>query len=220
MAPTCFGNSRLNPDVLCAAAVNSCPPGQIRFWVWHQTVEYTQTPGTTTSRVTVPWHQEARTYCLGADDPGVPTIATVVDQVQTDFSHLPLRNERVASDPGPTTVVNIDTAFSAGDATPQTFDPVLLGIPVHLTATPKRWHWTWGDGSSETTASPGVPKQPVVTHRYARVGDLTVTVTVEWAGTFTVGADPTVYTIAAPTRTAPQTTVLRVREARSELVSH
>jgi len=88
-----------------------------------------------------------------------------------------------------------------------------------VTATPTRWHWNWGDGSSEVTTIPGVPKQPLVSHRYARVGDLTVTVTVEWAGTFTIGSDPTAYTITTPAFTPPQTALIRIREARSELVS-
>lgn len=219
-APTCYGNSRENPDVLCGAAVNSCPAGEIRFWIWHRTVRYTTNPdGSTTSEVVVPWHQEPRTYCLGADDPGVPTIAKVIDQVQNGFAHLPLRPDDITSDPGPTTLVNIETAFHAGTSVPQVFDPVLLGTPVHVTATPTRWHWTWGDGATDVTTTPGVSKRPVVSHRYTRVGDLTVTVVVEWVGTFTVGSDPTRYPITAPALTPAQSTVLHVRQARTQLVS-
>jgi hypothetical protein len=220
-APTCMGNSRGNADALCGAAVNSCPAGQIRFWVWHRTVQYTrQSDGTVTSTVIVPWHQEPRTYCLGADDPLAPRIAKVIGQMQTDFATLPLPTYDVRSDPGPTTLVNIETAFFAGSAEPKTFNPVLLGVPVHVTATPVRWFWTWGDGSTSVTTTPGVPKQPAVSHLYKRAGDVVVTVVVEWTGSFTVGNDPTVIAITAAARTPAQTATVKIREARSQLVSH
>jgi hypothetical protein len=211
-APTCYGNNRGNADALCGPAVNTCPAGEIRFWIWHRTVTYTKSPDGTTTSVASSWRQEDKTYCLGADDPGVPTIAKVLDQVQTDFAHLPLRHDEVQSDPGPTTLVNIDTAFHAGSGQPQVFNPVLLGTPVHVTAKPTRWHWTWGDGGTDVTTTPGVPKQPVVSHRYTRTADLTVSVVVEWTGTFTVGNDPTAYPITASAFTPAQTT--QVRSAR------
>jgi hypothetical protein len=220
MAPACAGNSLNGSESLCGSAVNSCPNGLIRFWVWHRTTQFVQSSdGEVASRVTVPWHREPLTYCLGADDPGVPTIARVIDQVQRDFKNLPLRRESVRSDPGPRTLVNIDTAFSAGTTQLQTFDPVLLGIGVHIAATPKRWHWTWGDGTTAVTDTPGVPKQPVVTHRYTRAGDVQVSVVVEWTGTFSVGDDPTQYEIQSPATVPAEPTTVRVRTARSQLVA-
>jgi hypothetical protein len=219
-APTCSGNGRGTGDALCGAAVNTCPTGEVRFWIWHRTIRYTLKPdGSKTQEVVADWHQEPKTYCLGADDPKAPTIAQVVDKVQSDFATLPLRRDDVASDPGPTTVVNIDTAFHAGSAQPQTFDPVLLGTPVHVTATPSKWHWTWGDGTTSVTTTPGVPHKPVVSHRYTRVADVTVSVSVEWTGSFTIGSDPTSYAITTPAFTPAQTVAVRVRQARSELVS-
>lgn len=220
MAPTCYTNSRQNPEALCGAAVNTCPDGLVRFWVWHQVVEYTKVDGVTTSTVKTPWYQEDGSYCLGADDPKVPTIAKVIDQIRSDFQHLPLIAPQVNSDPGPKTVVNLKTAFSAGSAAAVTFNPTLLGVAVHVAAKPIAWHWTWGDGSTETTTTPGVPKKPVVTHTYTKVADAPVSVIVEYAGTFSVGSDPTAYTIQNHATSPPsQPTVVRVREARSQLVS-
>jgi hypothetical protein len=220
MAPTCDTNSRGYPDALCGAAVNTCPDGLIRFWVWHQVVEYTKVNGVTTSRVVTPWYEEDGSFCLGADDPKVPTIAKVIDQVRTDFAHLPLVATQVQSDPGPTTVVNIKTAFSAGSDTPQTFAPTLLGVTVQVTATPVEWRWTWGDGTTSTTTTPGVPRQPVVTHTYTRVADAPVSVVVKYTGTFSVGNDPTQFAILQPTFSpASAPVIVRVREARSQLVS-
>lgn len=220
MAPMCVGNSVDSTDALCRPALATCPTGLIRFWVFHRTTEFTKaSSGETSSRITVPWHREPLTYCLGADDPGVPTIARVIDQVQRDFKNLPLRRESVQSDPGPTTLINFDTAFSAGTTQLQSFDPVLLGTGVHITATPRRWHWTWGDGTTAVTDTPGVPKQPVVTHRYTQPGDVQVSVVVEWTGTFTVGNDPTQYQITGPASVPAAPTTVRVRTARSELVA-
>jgi hypothetical protein len=220
MAPTCYGNDRGYAEALCGAAVNTCPDGLVRFWVWHRVLEYTKANGVTTHAVKTPWYQEQGTFCLGADDPKVPTIARVIDQVRRDFEHLPLIPAQVRSDPGPTTVVNIETAFSAGSMEPQTFAPVLLGVTVHVTAKPVEWRWTWGDGQTTTTTTPGVPKQPVVAHTYTRVADAAVSVVVKYTGTFSIGADPTQYAIATPAFSPPRApSVVRVREARSQLVS-
>lgn len=218
MAPTCAANTRTNQGGLCGPAINSCPDGLIRFWVWHQVTTFTKVGSTVTSAVTRPWYQEDGSFCLGADDPGVPNIAKVIDQVRTDFSSLPLRVPAPRADPAPRTLVNIHTAFSAGTSDPQTFDPVLLGTTVHVTAKPVRWVWTWGDSTQDAFDRPGTPRQPDVTHRYTRSGDRRVSVVVEWRGTFRVGSDPTEYTISTPAFvTAPLMTV-RVREARSQLV--
>ncbi len=216
MAPTCFRNTRGGDNSLCDAAVNSCPDGLIRLWVWHRVTHWTKTD--TVTSVVDPWIQEQGTFCLGADDPGVPTIARVLDLVRSQFTSLPLRIQAPQADPAPTTLVNLATAFAAGESTPQVFHPVLLGTAVHVTATPVNWHWTWGDGTSADVDRPGTPKQPDVTHTYTHAGDRTVRVVVEWRGTFSVGNDPTPYTIQTPAfvRSAPIT--VRVRQARSQLV--
>jgi hypothetical protein len=219
MAPTCDINTRMGDMVLCGQAVNTCPDGLIRFWVWHQVRTVTRNPdGTETSTVTTPWYQEDRTYCLGADDPGVPNIARVIDQIRSDFTSLPLRVQTPRADPAPTTLVNIPTAFSAGSSEGQTFTPTLLGVTVTVTAKPVRWIWTWGDGTTESFDRPGTPHEPDVTHEYKTAADRRASVVVEWRGTFRVGNDPTEYTIAQPAyvRSSPMT--VRVRQARSQLV--
>ena len=219
MAPTCYVNARGSDGALCPEAFATCPDGLIRFWVWHQVTTFTRaTDGTVTSVVSTPWTQERGSFCLGADDPGVPSIARVIDRIRTDFTSLPLRVQAPRADPAPTTLVNLDTAFSAGTAEPQTFDPVLLGTTVHVTAKPVRWTWTWGDGTSQSFDRPGTPKQPDVTHEYTRAGDHTVSVVVEWRGTFRVGSDPTEYTIQTPAYVSSAPMTVRVRTARSQLV--
>jgi hypothetical protein len=217
-AAACESNSRGNDMSVCPQAVNSCPDGLIRYWVWHQVTTYTRAPDGSVTSVTGPWKQEPGSYCLGPDDPGVPKIARVIDQIQSDFTSLPLRVQVPRADPAPTTLVNIETAFSAGSAEPQTFTPTLLGVTVTITARPVRWTWTWGDGTTAAFDRPGIPKQPDVTHRYAKAGDLPVSVVVEWRGTFRVGGDPTEYTITTPAYVRSLPVTVRVRTARSQLV--
>ena len=219
-APACSTNSRLHANSVCPAALTTCAKGLIRFWVWHQVTTFTRdAAGVTTSRVTKPWYQEGRTYCLGADDPGVPNIVKVIDQVRSEFASLPLRLQQPRSDPSPRTLVNIPTAFSAGSAAPQDFAPVLLGIAVHINAKPVRWVWSWGDGTSDAVDRPGTPGQPDVTHIFTRAGDLSAQVVVEWHGTFTVGGDATEYPIATPAFVRAPPVLIQVREARAQLVS-
>ena len=93
-----------------------------------------------------------------------------------------------------------------------------LGTTVHVTAKPVRWTWTWGDGTTTSFDRPGIPKQPDVTHEYTRAGDRTVSVVVEWRGTFRVGSDPTEYTITTPAFVTSAPMTVRVRTARSQLV--
>ena len=217
-AAACESNSRGNDLSVCPQAVNSCPEGLIRYWVWHQVTTHTRAPDGTVTSVAGPWTQEPGSFCLGADDPGVPTIARVIDQIQTDFTSLPLRVETPRADPAPTTLVNVDTAFSAGTTATQTFTPTLLGVTVTVTARPVRWVWTWGDGTTAAFDRPGIPKQPDVTHRYGKAGDVPVSVLVEWRGTFRVGGDPTEYTITTPAYVRSLPVTVRVRTARSQLV--
>ncbi len=218
MAPTCPANGRGNALVLCATAVDTCPDGLVRFWAWHRTTTWTRDANGDVTSLVGPWAQENGSFCLGADDPGVPTIARVLDQVRSQFTSLPLRVPGPRADPAPTTLVNTETAFSAGSGDPQGFDPVLLGTAVHVTARPVRWRWTWGDGTSDDVDRPGTPKQPDVTHTYRRAGDVRVSVVVEWRGTFSVGNDPTQYAIQTPAFVRSAPIVVQVREARSQLV--
>ncbi len=219
MAPTCSPNGLGNATALCDTAVTSCPDGLVRFWVWHRTTTWTKdVDGTVTSDVG-PWTQEQGSFCLGADDPGVPTIAQG-PRPRPQPVHLasrcgcrprgPTLRRRRWSTPRPRSP---PAARSRRAST-----RCCSALSVHVTAKPVRWHWTWGDGTSEDVDRPGTPRQPDVTHTYERAGDVRATVVVEWRGTFSVGNDPTQYAIQTPAfvRSAPIT--VRVREARSQLV--
>ena len=216
IAPACAGNDRESTDV-CAAATLSCPSEeQTRYWIWHRTTRVVVEPP---SETVGPWVQEPGSFCLGPDDPGVPTIGRVIAQVRTDFQSLPLPRFTVRTDPSPQTLVNVPTAFSAGSAEPAVFRPTILGTQVTITAKPTRWDWSFGDGATLSTTTPGTPQRPDVAHTYRRAAEMVSSVRVTWTGTFTLEGSDEVYEIQSPAFVQGPDTVVDVREARTELVS-
>jgi hypothetical protein len=99
------------------------------------------------------------------------------------------------------------------------FTPTILGTQVTITAKPTRWDWSFGDGSTLTTTTPGTPKRPDVAHEYVQAGEMESSVRVTWTGTFTLEGSAEVYEIQSPAYVQGPPTVVDVREARSELVS-
>jgi hypothetical protein len=173
LAPACVGNNR-GDTAICSAATLSCPSeDQTRYWVWHRVTRVVVEPP---SRTVGEWRQEPGSFCLGPDDPGLPTIGRVIAQVRTDFQRLPLPKFAVRTDPSPQTLVNVPTAFSAGTAEAATFTPTILGTRVTITAKPTQWDWTFGDGATLTTTTPGTPRRPDVAHEYTRVGQMSSSV--------------------------------------------
>jgi hypothetical protein len=219
VTPSCFGNSFNGADALCMAALVSCPgDDQIRYWVWHRETNHTRDEAGNVTSVTGQWFQEPGSYCLGPDDPGVPTIGQVIARVQSDFRNLPLPVAGIQVDPTPTSLVNIPTAFFAGGAQTASFNPTILGTTVTINAKPTSWQWAWGDGSSSTTSTPGVPKRPMVSHEYGQPRDYAVSVATTWTGTFTVAGTSEVFPIRTPAVVQSGPVTVQVREARTQLV--
>lgn len=212
IAPACSANGVDGPDVLCAAALNSCPTDdQIRYWVWHRVTEHELGPPRT--RTVGEWKQEPGSYCLGSDDPGVPDIARVLAQMQTAFDNLPLPKFGTQINPAPRTLVNIPTRLTAGSVDAATFSPTLLGIQVTITARPTSWRWTFGDGTTAETPVPGTE------HIYLEPGRVGASVRVTWTGTFTVGSSPEVFPIRSPAFVQGPVSEVEVMQARAQLVA-
>jgi hypothetical protein len=216
LAPACVGNERGDSSI-CTAATLSCPAeDQTRYWIWHRTTRVVVEPP---SRTVGEWVQEPGSFCLGPDDPGLPTIGRVIAQVRADFQRLPLPKFAVRTDPAPETLVNVPTAFSAGSAEAVTFTPTILGTRVTIVAKPTRWDWTFGDGATMTTTRPGTPRRPDVAHQYMRAGKVDSSVRVTWTGTFTLEGSAEVFTIPTPAFVQGPATTVDVREARTVLVA-
>lgn len=140
-----------------------------------------------------------------------PTITPAL--VSTAFQRIPLPRLRTIAQPATKTLVNFDTIFHV-EADPLRRDVTLLGQRIELDITPSSFTWTWGDGQSDTTHTPGAayPSRAVV-HRYLDA-DVTVeaTVTVTWTARWRVNGGAWADVPGSVRTTGPAAT-LRVVEA-------
>ena len=200
-------------------AALTCPADyQVRFWIWHRETAFG--PGNPAGGTVGEWRQEPGTFCLGPDDPGITPIGAVIAAVQTGFQSLPLPSVAPQVQPAPTTLVNIPTSFSAGSADPVTLttEP-LAGIVVTVVATPVEWMWTFGDGSTLTTTTPGRPGTDDITHVYRRAQVEGASVRVTWTGTFSLPGSAEQFPVRNPAFTQGPVTPVDIREARTQLVA-
>lgn len=140
-----------------------------------------------------------------------PTITPAA--VATAFQRIPLPALRSIAQPGNKTLVNFDTIFHV-EAETLDRSVTLLGQRVDLTITPASFRWTFGDGTSEVTTTPGnaYPAKTLV-HRYA-AAHVTVRhrVVVTWTATWRVNNGPWQNVPGSVTINGPST-ALRVAEA-------
>jgi hypothetical protein len=159
--------------------------------------------------------------CLvpGGPAPGTVPVLTVADVIATEFAALPLAGATARVQPAGATLVNVATIFFT-DAPVQTFDVVILGLPVRVRAAPVGYTWIFGDGATlGPTASAGAPYPAGdITHTYLRPGAVAARVDVSFTGTFTVAGGPAAVIPGQVTVPGPEVAV-RIREARSELVA-
>ena len=109
-------------------------------------------------------------HCLGSSVeirlPGDPSVAAEIRRAVESVG-LPALTLRIQ--PGGETLVNVETIFHT-EAPEFRHSTVLLGQAVEITATPTRFTWHHGDGTTQTTLTPGAPYPSTeVTHRYVRV---------------------------------------------------
>jgi hypothetical protein len=116
------------------------------------------------------------------------------------------------------TLVNYDTIVYTDDNGVTVRTVTLLGFPVVVRATPVRYTWNFGDGTTATTESPGTPfPAKEITHKYLKRGSVSLTVTAHYAASFDVAGTGPQYVNGTIPVTGPPTT-LQVREAVPVLV--
>lgn len=87
--------------------------------------------------------------------PAAPTITP--GMITRAFRRVPLPESTLTiQPPGGETLVNFDTLFST-QAEPFTHTLTMLGQTVELDITPTSFTWQHGDGTHQTTTTPGVP---------------------------------------------------------------
>ncbi len=98
--------------------------------------------------------------------PGDPSVAAEIRRAVESVG-LPALALRIQ--PGGETLVNVATIFHT-EAPEFRHSTILLGQAVEIVATPQRFTWHHGDGTTQTTSSPGAPYPSTeVTHRYTQV---------------------------------------------------
>jgi len=160
-----------------------------------------------------PWDLVTGSWCTAAAGP-------TPEMVLTELRRLPLPAPALTVQPDRGWVlVNKDTVVYASPS-PATFDITLLGVPVHLSATPATYTWDFGDGATTTTISPGHPwPDDDIAHAYTHLGTYQIALTTTWTATYTLGADPTVRTVPGTAATTTTSTPFTVEERRSHLVT-
>ena len=210
--PTCDDNGTDTGNILCNAALASCPAAeQTRYWVYRRTVD-TRIPGEDPPfvRVTSPPF-----VCLGPEAPQVDPAVAVAGVVDRDFQRVVALKGVPEISPEPDTLVNIDTIFTT--SSPESYDIPLtvLGQPVVITATASRWTWHFGDGGTDSTTVAGSKDR--LLHTYRQSGSRGAYVVIDWTGTFRIGGGPVQPVNGTATTTGDSVTVA-VKQARTELV--
>lgn len=151
----------------------------------------------------------------GAAAPPLPQVTSGV--VLTALRRIGLPSLEVRTQPEDKTLVNFDTIFYAD---PQTFSRTvtLLGRRVRIDATPGSFTWHYGDGSTASTTTPGVPyPSKDVTHSYTDAhATVQTSVDVTYSARFRVGDGAWQDIPGAVTITGPASP-LRISEATAVL---
>ena len=208
LAPTCTGNSYFDGGVLCNAAVETCPEGEIRFWVFEATIQRS-----TGKPVAGTGPRLVNTVCLGPEDAPLDPAVALPAVVQREFQSVVVLSGTAQVSPAPETLVNVPTRFQTDAPASYTIPMTLLNQSVVITATARRYLWTVGEGPQLVSTQPN----GYLEHTYATSGSREVWVDIEWSGTFSVNGGPP-RPIAGTVVTEGEPVPVEVREARSELV--
>jgi hypothetical protein len=182
---------------------NTCPAGQQMYQLW---------------LLTPPPAGPRGLVCSGNGPPGIVAPPQVTDpMVLAAFRRIPLPSLRSHSQPADKTLINFDTIFFT-EAEPLTRQVTLLGQNVRLEITPSRFEWVHGDGTTDTTATPGAPYPAKdIVHRYADAHRTVAhRVVVTWSAEWSLNGGPLQPVNGTVTTTGPATP-LRIAEASPAL---
>ncbi len=157
--------------------------------------------------------------CITPPEPSEPVdevAAPDPGDVEREVKRIGLPRLRVTVQPAGSTLVNLETIFHT-TAAPFERTVDILDSTVDLRAEPAAFTWHHGDGSTQTTTSPGRPYPAMdVIHQYKEPGSVTPRVDVTYRVTYRI--DDGDWQSLDTTITAPGPgTALRIREARPVL---
>jgi hypothetical protein len=149
-------------------------------------------------------------------DPGAVTPSITPALVLNEIRRIGLPTLQAKTQPEGKTLVNFDTIFYT-EAQPFTASVTLLGQQVEIMAEPSRYTWHHGDGTIDTTASPGAPyPSKEIVYRYDAAGTVGPRVDVTYTARFRVNGAAWRGIDEAVTITGPAGS-LRVSEAKGSL---
>lgn len=116
------------------------------------------------------WRCGARGITATDAQPATAPQVTEGD-IRRTVSEIPMPSLQIQVQPGERTLVNVPTIFHTDPRTLRE-SVTLLGFDIDVEATPTRYTWHLGDGTSKSTTKPGRPYPAKdVTHTYRRVAD-------------------------------------------------
>ncbi|MFF0338207.1 PKD domain-containing protein [Kribbella sp. NPDC004875] len=140
------------------------------------------------------------------------------EQIASETKDVSFPALTVQVQPRGRTLVNLDTIVYTDNNGVTANWVSVLGFPVLVEATPQRFKWNFGDGTTMTTTSPGRPyPSKDITHKYMKRATVGLTVTVEYTARFFVSGAGWRNVDGVVSITGPVTT-LQVREAVPVLV--
>jgi len=157
---------------------------------------------------------------ISCDPPSEPAAAPkpsiTPGDVEAEAKLIRFPSLRVSVQPAGSTLVNLETIFHT-TVTPFARTVDILDSTVALRATPVAYTWHHGDGTTQTTTSPGRPYPAMdVVHRYRKPGHVRPSVDVTYRVTYRI--DDGDWESLDTTITAPGPgTALLVRDARPVL---
>ncbi len=114
----------------------------------------------------------------GVPPPPPPTPAEV-------WAQIPLPPPAVGINPATVGITQLSSWFwVTGDTGPVTVTVNLGGYSVTTTATPVAYQWDFGDGASAASPGAGAETNPSVTHTFHDKGTYVVTLSIDYAGTY------------------------------------
>jgi len=149
----------------------------------------------------------------------VPRPADVTwEQILAEYKDVLFPGLGVKVQPSGRTLVNLDTVVYTDESKVSTNSVSLLGFPVVVEATPMSYTWNFGDGKTLTTSTPGkaYPSKEI-THKYLKRGNVSVTLTTNYAARYNVADTGWQYVDGTVPITGPATALI-VREAVPVLV--
>lgn len=182
-------------------------------------------PSSTSTSVVEPVLNVRDLFCLGTNwtescdpeevEPAEPVLT--LGMVTTAFRRVPIPATPLVIEPvDGVTLVNLPTNFHT-PAEPFTRTVTLLGRQIRLDITPVSWAWSFGDGTTVTTDSPGAPYPDLeVTHAYLRAGRVAPSVATTYTATFSVDGGPSQPVPGSVTIDSPPA-ALEVRTATARL---